>query len=150
MVVPLGVLEVVNTDQIISTAASARARISGFRCGLFCCKNDQLQFSLGFAKMGSVRAWSECGACVVRSSLSCSPDLGWGVGSCCRAGAVAAGCRTWLSGVECLRCFLLKGLCGIAGLRGRFVDRVSEVMWAMLCSLAVTRERPCPLSDMNL
>lgn len=58
---------------------------------------------------GAVRAWSECGACVVRSSLSCFPDPGWGVGSCRRVGAVAAGCRTWLSSVKCLRCLLFKG-----------------------------------------
>ena len=34
----------VNTDQIISTAANASAKINGLIRGLFGCKNDQLQF----------------------------------------------------------------------------------------------------------
>ena len=37
-------VEVPSMDQIISTAASARASTSGLKRGLFGCKNNQLPF----------------------------------------------------------------------------------------------------------
>ena len=45
MVEPLVLLSLVpSTDQIISTAARASARIRGLKRGRFGCKRDQLQF----------------------------------------------------------------------------------------------------------